>query len=62
MVRETVYDFMLMEFKRQRLTADNALIKIAGLMNVYIAKNKLISHAAGYSYIAQKERNVQWLI
>jgi len=26
------------------------------------AKNKLISHAAGYSYIAQKERNVQWLI
>jgi hypothetical protein len=51
-----------MEFKRQRLTADNALIKIAGLLNVYCAKNKLISHAAGYSYIAQKERNVQWLI
>jgi GR25 family glycosyltransferase involved in LPS biosynthesis len=62
MIRETVYDFILMEFKRQRLTADNALIKIAGLLNVYCAKNKLISHAAGYSYIAQKERNVQWLI
>jgi hypothetical protein len=62
MVRETVYDFILMELNRQRLTADSALIKIAGLLNVYIAKNKLISHAAGFSYIAQKEREVQWLI
>jgi hypothetical protein len=62
MVRETVYDFILMELKRQRLTADSALIKIAGLMNVYIAKNKLISHASGYSYIANKHREVKWLI
>jgi GR25 family glycosyltransferase involved in LPS biosynthesis len=62
MVRESVYDFILLELNRQRLTADSALIKIAGLMNVYIAKNKLISHAAGFSYIAQKEREVKWLI
>jgi GR25 family glycosyltransferase involved in LPS biosynthesis len=61
MIRESVYDFILMEWKRQRLTADSALIKISGLLNVYCAKNKLISHQSGYSYIAQKERQVQWL-
>lgn len=62
MVRESIYDFLLFEWGRQRLTADNCLIKISGLLNVYCAKNKLISHAAGYSYIAQKERIVSWLI
>jgi len=62
MVRESVYDFLLSELGRKRLTADNCLIKISGLLNIYSARKKIISHSAGYSYIAQKERNVQWLI
>ena len=62
MVRESIYDFLISEFERQRLTADNALLKISGLINIYSARKKLISHSEGYSYIANKHRKVAWLI
>jgi GR25 family glycosyltransferase involved in LPS biosynthesis len=60
-IRESVYDVILNELVRHRLTVDGHLIKISGLINCYIAKKKIVSHSVGFSYITNTHRNITWL-
>jgi hypothetical protein len=62
LIRESVYDFVIQELRRKRLTADQVFIKIVGLINAYCANEKLVSHNVGYSYITHNHRQLTHLV
>ena len=55
------YQICIDQLSKLDATADALYMRLMGHYPFYICKNKLISHSSGYSYIAQKDRDLKWL-
>ena len=55
------FDIMIETLSKADATCDAMYIRLMGQYPFYSCTNKLISHKAGYSYIANKHRELKWL-